>query len=57
MKKLNNLLSFENLILLLFVLITLSINSSIADFDYKKIDIKFIFNFLRYISPILFLFY
>ena len=52
MKKLNNLLSFENLILLLFVLITLSINSSIADFDYKKIDIKFIFNFLRYISPI-----
>lgn len=51
-EKLSTLFSFENLILLSFVLIAISINSSIADFDDKKINIIFIFNFFRFISPI-----
>ena len=51
-EKLSTLFSFENLIFLSFVLIAISINTSIADFDDKKINIIFIFNFFRFISPI-----
>ena len=52
MKKINNFLSFKKSIFFLFVLITLSINSSISDFVDKKINIFLIINFFRYISPI-----